>query len=297
MKSYLKGKVSTLIILQITHEKGRKGWFYNRKGEAQKEKTDFNLRTQKELFILCMKAMKQSIVHKRNKISSIRRNSMDKKTEKVLLKKVKKLSKWYEGVFVNPISWEVNGKPYYMAGFTVGNTPKASAYFTTVGEETREEAEIAQSSLSLFSDSSTNIFNVGREHLKINTAYYTGPLAIPVTTTEAAVIEGHKAFKHLWDVQQKFNQLTNEYQRYYDNLLLRVQLTQSDIDYTIEKANWVNLYQYETLSILLDQNSVLRVYSNYLMTTKEWKALSRDQRTFATKITDNIEKMEKIGVL
>ena len=100
-------------------------------------------------------------------------------------------------------------------------------------------------------------------------------------------------FKHLWDVQQKFNQLTNEYQRYYDNLLLRVQLTQSDIDYTIETANWVNLYQYETLSILLDQNSVLRVYSNYLMTTKEWKALSRDQRTFATKITDNIEKMEK----
>lgn len=216
---------------------------------------------------------------------------MDKKTEKLLMKKVKKLSKWYEGVFVNPISWEVNGKPYYMAGFTVGNTPKATAYFTTVGEETREEAEIAQSSLSLVSDTSTNIFNVGRERLRINPAYYTGPLAIPVTTTEAAVVEGHKAFKQLWNVQQKFNQLTNEYQDFYDNLLLREQLTQSDIDYTIETANWVNLYQYETLSILLNQNSVLRIYSNYLMTTKEWKDLSRDQRTFATKLTDNIEKI------
>ena len=127
--------------------------------------------------------------------------------------------------------------------------------------------------------------------MRINLAYYTGPLAIPVTTTEAAVIEGHKAFKQLWNVQQKFNRLTNEYQDFYDNLLLREQLTQSDIDYTIETANWVNLYQYETLSILLDQNSVLRVYSNYLMTTKEWKDLSRDQRTFATKLTDNIEKI------
>ena len=40
---------------------------------------------------------------------------MDKKTEKLLIKKAKKLSKWYEGVFVNPIFWKVNEKPYYMA--------------------------------------------------------------------------------------------------------------------------------------------------------------------------------------
>lgn len=52
---------------------------------------------------------------------------MDKKTEKLLIKKAKKLAKWYEGVFVNPVFWEVNGKPYYMAGFTVHNTAKATA--------------------------------------------------------------------------------------------------------------------------------------------------------------------------
>lgn len=61
--------------------------------------------------------------------------------------------------------------------------------------------------------------------------------------TETAVIEVHKAFNQLWDVQQKFNQLTNKYKRYYDNLLLREQIIQSDMDYTIETANWVNLYQ------------------------------------------------------
>lgn len=218
---------------------------------------------------------------------------MDKKTEKLLIKKAKKLAKWYEGVFVNPIFWEVNGKPYYMAGFTVGNTPKASAYFTTIGEENREEAEIAQSSLSLFADTSNNIFSVGGERLKIDTKYYTEPLKIPVNSTDLSVVEGHKAFEQLWNVQQKFNQLTNNYKRYYEELLLREQLMQKDIDHNIETANWANLYQYETLSLLLDQNNVIRVYSSYLKTTKEWKSLSRDQRTFVTKITDNVAKIEK----
>lgn len=217
---------------------------------------------------------------------------MNKKTEKLLIKKAKKLSKWYEGVFVNPIFWEVNGKPYYMTGFTVGNNPKATAYLTTIGEEVKEEAYSAQSSLSLIADTSNNIFSVGGDHLKINTAYYTGPLAISVNSTENTVAEGHKAFQQLWGVQQKFNQLVNEYQSFYDNLLLREQLIQSDIDYTIETANWVNLYQYETLSLLLNQNSVIRAYTGYLETTKEWKSLSKDQRTFVTKITDNIAKME-----
>lgn len=218
---------------------------------------------------------------------------MDKKIEKLLIKKAKKLSKWYEGVFVNPIFWEVNGKPYYMAGFTVGNNPKAAAYFTTVGEEIKEEAYSAQSSLSLMADTSNNIFSIGGDHLKIDTAYYTEPLAISVNSTENSVVEGHKAFQQLWGVQQKFNQLVNEYQSFYDNLLLREQLTQSDIDYTIETANWVNLFQYETLSILLNQNSVLRSYSGYLETTKEWKSLSKDQRTFVTEVTNNRTKMEE----
>ncbi|MGY0402186.1 hypothetical protein [Carnobacterium jeotgali] len=218
---------------------------------------------------------------------------MDKKTEKLLIKKAKKLAKWYEGVFVNPVFWEVNGKPYYMAGFTVNNTVKATAYLTTVGGETREEAEIAQSSLSLFSDTSTNILKVGGEHLKIDTTYYTEPLKIPVNSTDLTVNEGHKAFEQLWNVQQKFNQLTNNYKRYYDELLLREQLMQKDIDHNIEIANWVNLYQYETLSLLLDRNNALRVYSNYLMKTKEWKSLSRDQRIFVTQITDNVAKVEE----
>ena len=33
------------------------------------------------------------------------------------MKKVKKYKKWTEGVFVNPVYWEVNGKPYYMGGY------------------------------------------------------------------------------------------------------------------------------------------------------------------------------------
>lgn len=218
---------------------------------------------------------------------------MDKKTEKLLIKKAKKLSKWYEGVFVNPIFWKVNEKSYYMAGFTVGNTPKATAYLTITGDEIKEEAYMAQAALSLMADSSKNIFTIGGERLRIDPAYYTSSLAIPVNSTESSITEGQTAFQQLWDVQQKFNQLTNEYQNFYDNLLIREQLTQSDIDYTIETANWMNLYQYETLSILLNQKNVLRVYSNYLMTTKEWKSLSKDQRIFVSEITQNMDRVKE----
>ena len=157
----------------------------------------------------------------------------------------------------------------------------------------RYNEKITQSSLSFFADTSNNIYRIGGEHLKIDTTYYTEPLKIPVNPTDLSVIEGHKAFEQLWNVQQKFNQLTNNYKRYYEELLLRERLMQKDIDHNIETANWANLYQYETLSLLLDQNKALRVYSSYLMTTKEWKSLSRDQRTFVTKMTDNVAKMEK----
>ena len=175
----------------------------------------------------------------------------------------------------------------------MGNTPKATAYLTITGDEIKEEAYMAQAALSLMADSSKNIFTIGGERLRIDPAYYTSSLAIMVNSTESSITEGQTAFQQLWDVQQKFNQLTNEYQNFYDNLLIREQLTQSDIDYTIETANWMNLYQYETLSILLNQKNVLRVYSNYLMTTKEWKLLSKDQRIFVSEITQNMDRVKE----
>lgn len=53
---------------------------------------------------------------------------MHDETTKLLLKKAKKHKKWTEGVFVNPVYWEVNGTPYYMAGFTKNNQSVATAY-------------------------------------------------------------------------------------------------------------------------------------------------------------------------
>lgn len=217
---------------------------------------------------------------------------MDKETEKTLMRKVKKHKKWYEGVFINPIYRIVNNKPYYMAGFTVNDKPRATAYLTTVGEEDKEEAYAAQSSLSLFSDVSNNIFSIGGDHLKIDSNYYIKPLEIPVNTKDLKVLAGHEAFKDLWNMQQKFNRLILEFQRYYDELLIRGELTGEDIEKGIETANWVNLYQFETISILVKRNEDIRAYSAYLKTTKQWKKLSRNQKIFVEKIAGAVEELE-----
>ena len=68
---------------------------------------------------------------------------MHNQTTKLLMKKVKKHKKWTEGVFVNPVYWEVDGTPYYMAGFTKNNESVATAYLT-LGEEKLEEVLKAQ---------------------------------------------------------------------------------------------------------------------------------------------------------
>lgn len=217
---------------------------------------------------------------------------MDKATEKVLMRKVKKYKKWYEGVFVNPIYRIVNNKPYYMAGFTMKNQPVASAYLSPMGEENKEEAYIAQSSLSLFADVSTNIFSVGGDHLKIDPDYYIKPLEIRVNTDNSKVVAGYEAFKDLWEMQKKFNSLVTGFQDYYDALLIREELTDQDIEKGIETANWVNLYQFETLSILAEQNDGIRAYAAYLETTKEWKKLSGNQKMFVKKIAGDVGKLK-----
>lgn len=217
---------------------------------------------------------------------------MNKETEKTLMRKVKKHKKWYEGVFVNPIYRIVNAKPYYMAGFTVNNKSVATAYLTTAGEEDKEEAFTAQASLSLFADVSNNIFSIGGDHLKIDSNYYIKPLEIPVNTKDSKVLVGHEAFKDLWNMQQKFNGLVLEFQSYYDELLIRGELTNEDIEKGIETANWINLYQFETLNILAKRNECIRAYSAYLEATKQWKKLSRNQKTFVKKIAGDVGELE-----
>ncbi len=118
---------------------------------------------------------------------------MHDKTAKMLLKKAKKHKKWTEGVFVNPMYWEVNGTPYYMAGFTKNNESVATAYLT-IGEEKLEEALIAQPNLSYFADLSSNIFNIATDRLKIPVSYYTKPLSIKVAGADQKVQHGRDAF-------------------------------------------------------------------------------------------------------
>lgn len=214
-------------------------------------------------------------------------------TTKLLMKKVKRYKKWTEGVFVNPIYWEVNGTPYYMAGFTKYNQAIATAYLT-IGQENLQDALEAQPNLAIFADLSNNIFNIGMDRLKIPIAFYTKPLNIPVHTENPTIHQGREAFAKLWQVQQNFNELMKDYQTYYDHdVLIRKKLSYTDIVKTQETANMVNMFQYQTLKTLLDSNEHIKKFAGYLETTEHWSNLSKEDRKFIKGITENAETMRK----
>lgn len=218
---------------------------------------------------------------------------MNDQTTQLLLKKVKKHKKWTEGVFVNPMYWVVNGKPYYMAGFTKNNASVATAYLT-VGEENREEALEAQRHLALFGDLNNNIFNIGMDFLKINAAYFTKPLSVPVSAADSAVLAGRNAFDELWKIQQKLSSLVKDYKDYYENdVLIRKEIVVADVVKTQEAANLLTLYQFLNLQILLEKNAEIKAFASFLKTTEAWNGFDKETQKFIQGITDNTEKMRK----
>lgn len=218
---------------------------------------------------------------------------MNDQTTQLLLKKVKKHKKWTEGIFVNPVYWMVNGKPYYMAGFTKNNASVATAYVTT-GEENREEALEAQRHLALFGDLSSNIFNIGLDFLKIRAAYFTQPLSISVSTSDPAILAGREAFAELWQIQQKLSSLIKDYKNYYDNdVLIRKGIVETDVIKTQETANLLTLYQFLNLQTLLEKNAEIQAFASFLKTTEGWSGLEQETQKFIQGITSNTEKMRK----
>lgn len=217
---------------------------------------------------------------------------MNEETTKLLMKKVKKLRKWTESFFINPIYWEVNGKPYFMAGFMKNNEPTGTAYLT-IGKETKEEALEAQSKLALFADLSSNIFEIGEARLKVDSSYYINPLNIPAAAEEESIMQGREAFAQLWDIQQKFNRLVKDFRHYYEHeVLVRERLKESDLEEVLETANKVNMYQYLTLTVLLDKNKELRAFADFLESARNGRQLNKNQMDFVKGITENRDIMK-----
>jgi hypothetical protein len=223
---------------------------------------------------------------------------MHDNTAKLLLKKAKKHKKWTEGVFVNPIYWEVNGTPYYMAGFTKNNESVATAYLT-IGEEKLEEALIAQPNLSYFADLSSNIFNIATDRLKIPLSYYTKPLSIPVVGADQKVQQGRDGFARFWEIQNKYNEMLIEYKDYYKNdVLIRKHITEEDLTKSKKIANMGDVYQYQTLKILLDSSEEILAFAAYLEKAEEWSDMSKEERKFIQGIAANKEELpEKMAAL
>lgn len=223
---------------------------------------------------------------------------MDKQITKLLMKKVKKYKKWTEGVFVNPVYWEVNGKPYYMGGYLKNQEAVATA-FLTLGEETKEEAMEAQKWLPLFGDISTSILQTARARMNIRNAYFLSPLGIAVATDDEKVKQGREAYAQLWKIHQDFVRLAKEYIHYYqEDVLIRGLINESDVRFTQQQANLATIYQYRTLKTLVDWNDEIQAFVAFLKNTEGFKAMPKEAQEFAEGITENKRRLQKnLGAL
>lgn len=207
---------------------------------------------------------------------------------------MKNLKTWTEGTFVNPISYRVNNKLYYMGGFRKGNEVVATAYLTLDGEEEKKEAYEAQPYLSTFGDISNNIYAGGKERSKVDTTYFTVPLAVSLQTDQEEIKAGFEAYGKLWDLHQKYVRAYLEYKDYYENdVLVREEITISDVRKTQKTAAWINMYQYGTLKILVEKNSEIKAYVAYLENIDVWDTMTKDQRTFIKGVTEDKEKLQE----
>ncbi|TWT25218.1 hypothetical protein [Planomicrobium sp. CPCC 101110] len=217
---------------------------------------------------------------------------MDDQTARLLMKKLKKYRKWAESIFINPVYWKVNGKPYFMAGFMKNDKPAGTAYIT-LGEENREEAFEAQQKLALFADLSSNIFIIGEARQKVESAYYINPLNTAVSKEGESIRRGRDAFAGLWEIQQKFNHLVKDFKYYYEyDVLTRKQIGETDLAKVQETANRVNMYQYLTLTTLLGSNMEIRAFAEFLESAEAGKKLAKHQLDFVKGITENQDVME-----
>ncbi|ANU26310.1 hypothetical protein [Planococcus versutus] len=219
---------------------------------------------------------------------------MDKQTGDYILKKAKKYKKWGEGMLVNPFYWVENGVPYYVVVYLSRGKSVASAFFSTQDGEVKEEALRAHPPLAIFSELSTNIFNIGEERAAIGTGYFMDLLAVPFLSDDEQAAKGREVFADLSKYQQEFIAIMKDFTSYYDDeVLVREKLEQTDIDHVQKTVITLQLLQYKIGVTVQQHGEELKKFEEYLQTREEWQKLAKDKRAFIKGMLSNLKEARK----
>jgi hypothetical protein len=141
---------------------------------------------------------------------------------------------------------------------------------------------------------STNIFKYGSKRAEVSLSYYTKPLSIPVNSMDSQVNQGREAFAELSKLQQEYNEKMKDFTHYYDNdVLIRGQLTENDINKVQETVIEMDMLQYKVGLILQERYKDIESFAAFLENQSEWQKLDKDARDFVKEITKNMGRAEK----
>ncbi|MBM7715937.1 hypothetical protein JOC94_002948 [Bacillus thermophilus] len=212
-----------------------------------------------------------------------------------LMKEAARYKKWFERYSLNPFAYDINGRKYHYVIYHGSKTSDFKGYaIISLDGGPKSEYREAIFPLKLMSAAGHNIFNLAGPRSKVLPEYFKGVIDAVEThfSNDPTMREGNQLFKELMNLQVRFNNLFHEYKNYYDNdLLVKKEIIDHDIDYTLTVAAKLDLFQFKQGLILEKMDNHFSEFFQKVM--KEKKVFSTESRQFIKGMQSSKDSFEQ----
>ncbi|WP_144461257.1 hypothetical protein [Siminovitchia fortis] len=164
---------------------------------------------------------------------------------KQLVKEAGKYKKWLEAYSINPYSYPINGRAYYLTIY--GKNPQQFKGYAVILVDggPSEEYRHALFPLTIFSAANANIFDFGGPRSRILPTYYQGIIQEIQTSADPNLAKTSELFSKLLELQLPFNQLYREYDDFYNQeIMAKKTIADKDIEHTLITLAKLDLLQF-----------------------------------------------------
>jgi hypothetical protein len=219
----------------------------------------------------------------------------------LLKKRANKHKKFLENkVLINPYGYEINNNKYYLVIYERGEKLKG---YTIISEDdyNKEDALKAFDKLILFTAYVNRFFEVEESKMKLPPDSLRNIYVVVDNYLDSNQNEhlenGRKAFSKLESLLRELQQKLNSYTQHYDNeVLVRNDLNEKEMDLIVETLAHVNILQYQQGKTLIDSfETIKKLYAEMKNLNLLIKLSDYDQKIIkelANNITDTKQSIQ-----
>ncbi|TFD99392.1 MULTISPECIES: hypothetical protein [Jeotgalibacillus] len=206
------------------------------------------------------------------------------------VKKAPKYKKLFELIEVSPNAYEKNGVLYFEAIYTNKKGKKTgSAIIPVNGSANEEDAFEAHKHLSVYNAEIATIYGIGGTYL-VDDSLKTEPISLLKKETHPDIVKGREEIEKFYEFERLFVREFQEASTFYkDPKIIKL----DDFHYLCEKASRMDVYSFNILKILLDEQ---KIFANWRTAMKEeglWEKLSKDQHLYYNGLIDETFRVKQ----